>query len=110
VGTRGVEGGHLYPEVVGLRLKGAALTVKQPDPSPRPSPLCAVLGCVSPGRAHTCPADGTSHGHGRVHYEHCHSALVFREGWHLVCDEHYRVLADSRRAWEAMRRSGEVRS
>lgn len=66
---------------------------------------CAVVGCTKTGKDQICPADGTQHGHGRIHYEHCHSSLKFVEKeWHLICDEHYRVCVEARHAWEAARR------
>ncbi len=73
-----------------------------PNPKIPSHPVCAVEGCTNAGKPHLCPADGTYHGHGCVHFEHCHSALVFRKSnmWHFVCDEHYQVLVTARRAWE----------
>ena len=70
-----------------------------------PSPLCAVEGCPLIGKPHSCPADGGSHGHGMIHYEHCHTSLMFRRpGWHLICDVHFKVCADARIAWEEAQR------
>ena len=65
---------------------------------------CAVIGCNAPGRPHTCPYDGSRHGHGRIHYDGtCPvSALEFRpDGWYLVCDAHFAVLEAERRTWSA---------
>jgi hypothetical protein len=42
------------------------------SPNPKiPTPLCAVIDCTNVGKAHPCPADGGSHGHGRIHYTYC---------------------------------------
>lgn len=78
-------------------------TVAAYTASKRPGPVpCAVAGCTHEGKAFDCPADGASHGHGRIHYSDCHSDLVFKPNtWLLICDEHYRICADARRAWEA---------
>jgi len=75
--------------------------------NPKPQqPLCAVVDCTTAGKPHPCPADGTSHGHGCIHHEHCHSTLVFRNDsqWHLICDEHYAVCVAARIAWEEAKR------
>lgn len=68
---------------------------------------CAVVGCSEPGRPQVCPYDGRRHGHGAVHYD-CGSppsALTFHEDdWYWVCDTHYAVLVEERRAFEAERR------
>lgn len=63
----------------------------------KPESLCAVLNCGRAGVNATCPYDGSSHGHGRVHYE-CHkrwvpwTELEFEDlavgGWRLICREH----------------------
>lgn len=63
----------------------------------KPEHLCAVLDCGRTGVSATCPYDGSSHGHGRIHYE-CHerwvpgSRLRFESlavgGWRLICPEH----------------------
>ena len=57
--------------------------------------LCAVDGCENPGMPQRCPADGAYHRHGMVHYTYAKPGhgLTFREGWHLICDEHYKVIA-----------------
>lgn len=57
---------------------------------------CAVDGCEAPGKMQTCPADGKLHRHGMVHYRHMKSDLPFREGWHLICDEHYKALTEGK--------------
>ena len=66
--------------------------------------LCAVDGCEKEGKPQVCPHDGRMHHHGRIHYD-CgypvHS-LKFRsmdEGWFLICDEHYQVVASERLAF-----------
>jgi hypothetical protein len=82
-------------------VKLMALHDSMPRDIGRPS-VCAVEGCNKPGKRHTCPADGTAHGHGCIHFEHCHTSLTFRNDgvWHLICDEHYQVCVESRHAWE----------
>jgi hypothetical protein len=60
---------------------------KTPDHS-----ACAVWGCASQGKPQACPFDGERHGHGRVHYKCNRAGLVFRQGWHLLCDDHYRQI------------------
>jgi hypothetical protein len=71
------------------------------DPERAPIPVCAVVDCPEVGHRHTCPADGAAHGHGRIHYEDCHSALMFRVGdWFLICQAHYAECVKARRAWE----------
>jgi hypothetical protein len=64
---------------------------------------CAVEGCEEQGRAWVCPADNARHGHGRIHYEDCHSDLTFRPDWGFVCGTHYHQLVAARKAWEANR-------
>ncbi len=66
-------------------------------PNIKPPGICAVRDCGRTGVAATCPYDGSSHGHGRVHYE-CHkrwvpwTELAFEDlavgGWRLICQEH----------------------
>jgi hypothetical protein len=69
-----------------------------PNPTvAKPESLCAVRDCGRAGVNATCPYDGSSHGHGRVHYE-CHkrwvpwTELEFEDlavgGWRLICREH----------------------
>ena len=62
--------------------------------------ICAVRNCRESGTPHTCPADGASHGHGKIHYEACHSDLEFRPGWAYVCDKHFAVLVKARAQFE----------
>jgi hypothetical protein len=69
------------------------------EPEPESFPPCAVVDCASPGRSQVCPADGQYHSHGRIHYEHCHSDLTMRAGWHFICDDHYAVMCAARLAW-----------
>lgn len=56
---------------------------------------CAVVGCAREGSPQICPYDGRYHHHGRIHYD-CgypvHSVKFRDDGWHFVCDEHYRLL------------------
>jgi len=61
--------------------------------------VCAVLGCEAEGKVHECPYDGSLHRHGRIHYDCGYpvSRLEFRDGWHLICDEHYAVCCQERR-------------
>lgn len=57
--------------------------------------LCAVEGCENPGMPQRCPADGKHHRHGMVHYQHMnpdHGLTFTKNGWHLICDEHYQTL------------------
>ena len=61
-----------------------------------PDETCAVEGCDNPGMPQRCPSDGSYHRHGMVHYNHMSGhSLTFREGWHLICDEHYKALTQS---------------
>jgi hypothetical protein len=61
--------------------------------------LCAVIGCKTLGRPQKCPADGNTHHHGCIHYEHtgeelyARHRLQLRTGWGLICDEHYALVA-----------------
>lgn len=67
----------------------------------KPDLLCGVVGCWKTGKSSTCPADGTRHGHGRVHYESCHSELTFEaDQWRLLCDEHLDAVTIARLRWE----------
>jgi hypothetical protein len=60
--------------------------------------LCAIEGCEVEGQAHRCTADDSMHAHGCVHYETAKDALEakhglkFRQGWGLLCDEHYEIV------------------
>lgn len=55
--------------------------------------VCAVVGCEAEPKPHTCPYDGTRHGHGAIHYWCRPSALQFREGdWFQMCDAHYQQI------------------
>ena len=65
------------------------------EPKPRAA-LCAVAGCTEPGRPRICPYDNRYHHHGCIHYSEERSALHFRDGWHWVCDEHFKILCDER--------------
>lgn len=61
--------------------------------------VCMVLGCTHQGKPNPCPYDGAHHHHGCIHYD-CEAAKVdvkrtgfkFRQGWGLLCDEHYNAL------------------
>lgn len=65
---------------------------------PPPPPVCAVVDCANVGKRHECPADGELHSHGRIHYTYCgYHGLTFRDGWHLICDEHFKVCVVARR-------------
>lgn len=65
----------------------------------QPPPICAVVDCTNVGKAHRCPADGEPHSHGRIHYRYCGDhGLAFRDGWHLICDEHLAICVAARRA------------
>lgn len=62
--------------------------------------ICAVDGCEAEGKAHRCPGDDSNHFHGCVHYSEISEELYarglkMREGWGLLCDEHYAVVADT---------------
>ncbi len=63
----------------------------------QPPPVCGVVDCTNIGKANRCPADGERHSHGRIHYTYCGDhGLTFREGWHLICDEHFAVCVAAR--------------
>jgi hypothetical protein len=72
-------------------------------------PMCAVVGCIEPGKHHTCPYDGSRHHHGRIHYENNHFAhpeIVFRDGpWMLICDRHYKQICNRLEEYRAARNS-----
>ena len=60
---------------------------------------CAVVGCAKEGKPHRCPYDGSSHHHGRIHYDCGYpvSSLTFHQDqWDLICDEHYAVCCAER--------------
>jgi len=68
-------------------------------------PLCAVVDCLEPGRPRLCPFDGARHHHGCIHYggNYPVSSLPFRpdaDGWHWICDAHYRIICQERTAFE----------
>ena len=66
--------------------------------------LCAVDGCDHEGKPQICPFDHRAHRHGCIHYGcgYPASALTYRaEGWHWICDEHYKVVQSERAAFEA---------
>jgi hypothetical protein len=66
---------------------------------PERQSLCAVEGCLTPGKPQgPCPTDGNpGHHHGCVHYERglVDTGLTFRKGWGWLCDEHYAVVAEA---------------
>ena len=66
---------------------------------------CAVEDCKEQGFSRTCPYDERRHSHGMIHYDcgYPKSALKFREGWWLICDEHYAFVAVEREKWMAER-------
>jgi len=78
--------------------------------------VCAVEGCSRIGSPQVCPYDGRYHHHGCIHYD-CgypqHSVSFKQDGeWHFICDEHYELLSQERRAFEESNkghRRGEAR-
>lgn len=59
---------------------------------------CAVEGCEEEGQSQQCPFDGAYHHHGRIHYdrEKTYGSLTFKvDGWHLICDNHYKQLIEA---------------
>lgn len=60
--------------------------------------ICAVRSCKNEGEIHTCPYDGSLHGHGMIHYDcgYPPSKLKFHKGWHLICDKHFQIIKAER--------------
>jgi len=65
---------------------------------------CAVRGCKAVGVAHRCLGDGSTHHHGRIHYDcdrvaRSNHGLTFDDGdWRLICDLHYGKIRQAMKA------------